>query len=199
MINKFLHKKLFAGQAGLPAGRQGFTLIETLVAMLLLSLSIAGPLTIASKGLSATNVAKDQFVAFYLAQDAVEYVRYVRDSNCLQNPSNDGSGCSANKWLAGLQLCTSSGGTSACYVDSIQDSVKTCPSGSCPALNYDSSAGHHYFSYTSGTATPQQFVRTVKIDNTNSDEAVVTVTVTWSDIAGVSKHVIVRENIFRWQ
>ena len=50
---------------------RGFTLIETLIAVLILTTAIAGPLTIASKGLTATLVAKDQISAFYLAQDAV--------------------------------------------------------------------------------------------------------------------------------
>src|SRR3989344_3852661 len=103
---------------------RGFTLIETLIAVLLLSVAITGPLTIASKGLTATLVAKDQFIAFYLAQDAVEYVRYVRDSNCLAAVGGAG-GCAASAWLANLGgswggSSWSGGcfGASGCYFDS---------------------------------------------------------------------------------
>ena len=53
----------------------GFTLIESLVAISILLLSISAPLTIASKGLASSFFARDQITAFYLAQDAVEYIR----------------------------------------------------------------------------------------------------------------------------
>ena len=185
----------------------GFTLIETLVAVLLLSLAIAGPLSIASKGLSATLVAKDQFIAFYLAQDAMEFVRSARDSNSL----------SGGDWLAGstdlTTHCISTDGlTKACRIDSIQGTVTPCGNAQCnlstpvassDVLYYD--AMNHYFTYSHSatTITPQKFFRRVAIkydSSVNPDEAVVTVTVSWTDIAGVThKPITVREIIFRWQ
>ncbi len=175
---------------------KGFTLIETLVAVMLLSLAIAGPLTIASKSLNATLVSKDQFIAFYLAQDAIEQVRYLRDTSalCLAAGSSSGSCAGVTDWLSRLALCVSVDG---CKIDTVQDTVTSCV-GACTTLNYD--AANHYYSYTSGSLSPQRFIRTIKITNTVADEAVVTVTVSWSDLAGVTHlPVTVRENIFRWQ
>src|SRR5512146_2123672 len=113
MTNKFAYiKKLLLRAVA------GFTLIETMVAVLLLAIAIAGPLTIASKGLSSALIAKDQIGAYYLAQDAVEYVRFARDANRL------GGG----DWLLGTGgSCTSSTcvdlssceGASGCYIDSV--------------------------------------------------------------------------------
>src|SRR3990167_9485995 len=84
--------------------KRGFSLIETLVAVLLLATAITGPLTIASKSFLVATVAKDQVTAFYLAQDAVEYVRFARDSNKL----------SGSDWLSGsvvdLDNCVSTNG-----------------------------------------------------------------------------------------
>ena len=68
--------------------------METLIAVLVLSLAITGPLTIAQKGLQAALISKDQDTAFYLARDAVEYVRFVRDTNCLKAGAPAG-GCPA--------------------------------------------------------------------------------------------------------
>ena len=62
---------------------KGFTLIETLVAILLLSSAIAGPMTIAARGLYASTIVRNEVTAYYLAQDAMEYIRYARDSNSL--------------------------------------------------------------------------------------------------------------------
>ncbi|OGC86298.1 hypothetical protein A3D70_00345 [Candidatus Adlerbacteria bacterium RIFCSPHIGHO2_02_FULL_54_18] len=180
---------------------RGFTLIETLIAVLLLSVAVTGPLTIASKGLTATLTAKDQFVAYYLAQDAMEQVRYLRDSACLAAGVQP-SGCPSGTWLSNLSACKSVDGSTACYLDSlaVDPAVATACSGSCPLMKYDPST--KIFRYTSGTATPQQFIRSVYVKNdpATPDEAAVTVTVSWVDVAGVThRPATVRGNIFRWQ
>ncbi|MCK6462370.1 MAG: type II secretion system GspH family protein [Candidatus Pacebacteria bacterium] len=77
---------------------RGFTLIETIVAIALLSAAVAGPLTMAIKSISNASVSQDQLTAFYLAQEAIEYVRKVRDDNVL-------SGNSGSDWLEGLDEC----------------------------------------------------------------------------------------------
>lgn len=168
---------------------RGFTLIETLVAVLLLSTAIAGPLTIASKGLSAALIARDQMIAFYLAQDAVEYVRYVRDSNKLDS----------DPWLTGLSACT---GANGCTIDPTSGTVAAC-SGTCSLINkYDDGAGHVYFSYTLGSVTPQQFRRTVALaapSTGETTEEVLTVSVSWRAQSGVTRTISVRENILDWQ
>ena len=179
---------------------RGFTLIETLLAVLLLTTAIAGPLTIASRGLNSALVAKDQITAFYLAQDAVEHIRFVRDSACLA-ATPDATGCPAASWLSTLLAkCMPSGGNVGCYIDSIQNTVEQCTGGACPALKYD--ASNKFFSYTAigAVETPQNFVRTVTLTTLTADEAVVTVSVSWRNLAGVTHPpIVVRENIFRWQ
>lgn len=184
---------------------KGFTLIETMVAVLLLASAITGPLLIASKGLSAALVAKDQITAFYLAQDAVEQVRYLRDSACLAGTGGP-SGCATDVWLSSLGACKSTDGSATCELDSLgfyPSAPTICAGGVCDTLYYDT--GSHSFNYNvSAALTPQRYVRTISIQNdplgTTPDEAVVTVRVTWNDIAGVTHApIIVRENIFRWQ
>ncbi len=174
---------------------EGFTLIETMVAVLLLSIAIAGPLTIASKGLSSVLVSKDQIGAYYLAQDAIEYLRYVRDSNRL----GGGNWLTGAGATAGIDL-TACEGSTGCYLDSIQSTVSTCGAPSCPVLNYNSS--NHYYSYTSGTPSPERYIRTVKIVTpvgSNAGEAAVTVTVQWTGAGGLVHSITLREDLFNWQ
>ena len=68
--------------------------METIVAIAILLISIAGPLTVAEKALTEAVSSQDQMTASYLAQDLMEYVKNVRDDNLLNN--------SANGWLTGL-------------------------------------------------------------------------------------------------
>jgi type II secretory pathway pseudopilin PulG len=76
---------------------RGFTIMETLVAIFILLISITGPMVFSQNGLRAAFQSRDQVTAFYLAQDAVEYVKNMRDHNILSSGS-------AN-WLDGLSDC----------------------------------------------------------------------------------------------
>src|SRR3989344_8702148 len=98
-------------------GCKGFTIIETLVAVAILMISIAGPLTIAHKGLLAAVYAHDNVTASYLAQDAMEYIKNVKDYNILRSTETSPPGF----WLSGLVgVCTSS---NSCRIDTINYST----------------------------------------------------------------------------
>ena len=51
--------------------KKGFTLIETLVAVSLLTVAIVAPMTLTARSLSAAYYARDQITAFHLAQEAI--------------------------------------------------------------------------------------------------------------------------------
>ncbi len=78
----------------------GFTLVETLVAISILMLSVTGPLYYASESLKAATYARDQITAFYLAQDAFEQIRKIRDDNVLS------SSLAWNNGLVGCEIST---------------------------------------------------------------------------------------------
>jgi len=63
---------------------KGFTLIETLIAISILMISVVAPLSLAAKGIQAANLAKQQVVAYYLAQDAYEMIKNITDTNKLE-------------------------------------------------------------------------------------------------------------------
>lgn len=171
---------------------RGFTLIETLVAVLILTTSVVGPLSIASKGLMSSLVAKDQVIAFYLAQDAVEYVRFMRDSNKL----------AGNPWLTGLGTCVSADASVACYLDSRLSTVTSCGGATCTnfPMYYDST--NKYFTYSQSSTAKTIFTRTVTIQTpigTNNSEAQLEVVVSWMDTGTVTRQIKVFENLLDWQ
>ena len=62
---------------------EGFTLVETLVAVTVLLLVIIGPMTVAEKGIQNAYYANEQITGIFLAQEAIEAVRALRDEQAL--------------------------------------------------------------------------------------------------------------------
>lgn len=73
---------------------KGFTLVETLVAVSIFTVSILGLMAVLSQGISDTGYAKKKIVAGYLAQEGVELTRNMRDNYVLFNVSGSEVGWS---------------------------------------------------------------------------------------------------------
>ena len=65
--------------------QQGFTLIETFIAISILLLAITGPLTLVSNSISDASYAANQITAFYLAQEGLELVVNRWEENKYNN------------------------------------------------------------------------------------------------------------------
>jgi Tfp pilus assembly protein PilV len=70
----------------------GFTLVETLVAVSIFTMSILGLLIVLSGGISDTSYAKKKIIASYLAQEGIEYARNMRDTAVLYNATSPQGG-----------------------------------------------------------------------------------------------------------
>ncbi len=175
-------------QKNLTHSGRGFTLIETFVAITILMIAILGPLTLATRGLFTAIVARDQLTASYLAQDAVEYIRYKRDSNFLA-----GSG-----WLSGdLSSCIS---PKVCQIDSADNSISECPNGECPNLLYNKKSGFYGYGDISNDNSVTQFRRVVTLTpvaGNPGEEYTVDVNMSWK--TGLFENSFTsKENIFNW-
>lgn len=163
----------------------GFTLIETIIAITVLVTTIVGPITLSVRSISAAIVSQNQITAFYLGQEALEYILNVRDSNLLQGED----------WLNGLSPCWN---TNGCYADVPRDNLSAC-SANCPKIKYDESGGY-YYNYQTGQDTI--FTRIIKIDKNvpgNSDEARIEVTISWPEKFGGQKSFTIQRDIFNWK
>ncbi len=67
----------------------GFTLVETLVAISIFTVSILGLMSVLSSGISSTIYAKQKMAASYLAQEGIEYIRNIRDTDVLYMGGGD--------------------------------------------------------------------------------------------------------------
>lgn len=164
---------------------QGFTMIETLIAVAILMISIAGPLTIAQKGLTAAVYARDQVTASFLAQDAMEYIKNIRDFNVKTGVVGGGAGTG---WITGFVNCTNSTPTSPCIVNTINGTITTASSEAEYVLYRDG------LGYLPTGTLPSQFFRRfyiVPIAGT-ADEVKAVVTVAWRN--GTIENVVTLEN-----
>lgn len=182
-------------------GRVGFTLIETLVAVSLLSIAIIAPMTLASQSLSGAYYARDEITAFNLAQEGLEAVRAVRDGQILNiSQTVDPSGIDLFGAIPNDQDFT---------VDSrIQDpenAMTVCPLNGCPPLQTDGTL----YGYDSDTVTwvPTNFTRTMRACYVQesgecgaaaTDEIRVTATVSWPAAGGQTRSFTISADFYRW-
>lgn len=163
---------------------KGFTLIETMIAVTILSLSISGPLFSASRALVLAEISRDQLTASYLAQEAIEYVRAMRDDAYLKSYKSGGSAVSAEAWGDFISGASAWSITECISRSCTLDPARPMGYGNGKSLAAYTGAAPLYLSngiYTQqqlGTVTP--FTRTVRATVVSPSEQSITSTVTWS-------------------
>lgn len=156
----------------------GFSLIETVVSVAIIVFAVVGPLTAAQKSLASASYSKDQVIATYLAQEAIEFVQYKRSQNIIDK----------KEWLAELRnVCVGQSGGSDIYCGfdptgpNNGNQVIACDSGNngdC-VLYYDKNTG--IFSHrTSSGWSKTKFRRKIHIREVVKDrEIAVSASVFW--------------------
>jgi len=177
---------------------RGFTLIETLVAVTLLTLAIGAPMALTSKSLAAAYRARDQITAFHLAQEAIETVRHVRDHNILMIAVGEDVDL-----LDGI--LTEDDDSQVFTVDtteSIENAIDLngCPSGECPPLQINSD--DELYGYGTGWRDTR-FTRTVSAETIREEDGVpqevkITAAVSWQTGSFEVQTVEISENLYRW-
>ncbi len=175
----------------------GFTLIETLVAILLICVAIIAPMQLTIQSLTSAYFARDQITASNLAQEGIEAIRAIRDGNILSTAEG-----TTVDLFNGILVPNNCG--TACYIDALKTTpvIAQCPGGVCtPLLNNNGLYGYD-------TGAPTNFVRTIKAcyvesdgscsATVASDEARLTVTVSWQTAAFKKQSVTLTENLYSW-
>lgn len=184
--------------------QKGFTLLETLVAIFLLTLALTGPIYIATLALRSSIESRDSISAYYLAEEVVEVIRNNRDTRSLNRDANlDGS-----DWLKNVDPNTgsvtspancfnSSGSTDNICTMSRDASTRMyvfepCVSGECSPLSFNADASQGIiYGDVNGGETESKFTREFYIEsgfqdpNAGTDnplrEAKIVVTIRWQD------------------
>lgn len=194
----------------------GFTLIEALVAISILTIAVTGPLSLASKGLAYSSYAKDEITAFYLANEAIDVIRNIRDTNIK----------SGKGWLnvpgtssIDIQVTDKCGGSNGCYFDvwksppdlrnafstgAEQTTLKTCNSQGLIRFGYNFDWPYSIGSTECESTRLDQtdfsrkiYIVPVAYSGPEITEIRATVIVSWMTRTGIERNVTITENIFK--
>ena len=183
----------------------GFTLIETLVAISLLTIAIVAPMSLTAQSLASAYYARDQITAFYLAQEAIEAIRSVRDGNILKVSQGD---------TVDLLDTIPAVNGDPFTVDTRNNAMALCDStNGCPPLQTDGTF-YGYFNNPPQNPPPQgsgwsntNFTRTVTAcfmqadgtcNGTASDEVKIVVHVDWITGGFKTRTFQISDNLYRW-
>lgn len=182
--------------------RRGFTLIETLIALSIFTVSIVGLMAILSSGIADINYGKRKITAAYLAQEGIEYARNIRDTYVLYSSSGQvGWNAFVNKMTEPGAVCQEQNG---CYIDNqaIDYGNQTQPmtgvfviacGSSCAPILYNESTGK--YNYVSGGNSG--FVRKIRVTTINANEIQILSTVFWNQDSGAYQ-VTFSESLYNW-
>ncbi|MEX0931634.1 MAG: type II secretion system protein [Candidatus Paceibacterota bacterium] len=168
--------------------QKGFTLVETIIAILILTTAIAAPMKLASESLQHAEFVQQSLTAAFLAEEGIEYIRNYRDSNRLLD-----SDPNLNvDWMSGITSSVPSddkcSGEEGCTVDvweinDPEDSIVSCQSGCNTTLSV--TEDKRYTHNTGGGVVASPYTRRVRVEYASAPavpnkEVIVTSIVTWT-------------------
>lgn len=189
---RFIHAPLSKVQL---QGSAGFTLLEVIVAIFILSVGIIGSYILIAQTISSTSYASNKLVASYLAQEGIEIVRNIRDTNWLERIEDF-----THLWDEGLTSCgglydwTNGNGCRVSYTDTADKEVDLNIAYVGQKLYINTVSG--FYSYSA--PTPTKFKRKVVINPNGSGILKVYVYVEWEE-KGKPYSTAAQEDLYNWQ
>lgn len=149
---------------------KGFTLVETLVAIAILLVIIVGPMSIAQKGIQNAFFAREQLTAVFLAQEAIEGVRELRDNNAIDVYDSPLFTDNTEKWYG--DIIGGCRGAECAYDEGV---LELCNVNNECVLKYSAGTYDH-----DGAGDSSIYTRKVVVGPQSGAGIPVTVSVTWA-------------------
>lgn len=178
--------------------KSGFTLLEVIVAIFILTVGVGGSFVLIQQTLSASLMVRSRLIAAYLAQEGIEIVRNIRDNNWLEQRESFETPPEP-LWNDGLDNCLPP--TNCCEADCKTDMppsktpltpVVGCSFNNLRYLNIDNNG---FYSYSGGAQT--KFKRKISIEQVEDNKIKVVVIVQWKE-KNKTHQIEVVEHITNW-
>lgn len=197
-------------QRGLPGRQAGFTLIETLAAISLITIAIIAPMALTVQSLESAYYARDQITASNLAQEGIEAVRSIRDGNILATARG-----TATPLFQGIIPTGQTNATFVIDAHTIPAALTPCAAspGACSTSETTLQTNGQLYGYGSQSQlcpnpasgwTCTNFRRSASASvvwsdsGGNAQEIQVIVTVSWQTAAYKTQSVTLSENLYNW-
>ncbi|KKQ47281.1 MAG: hypothetical protein UU54_C0005G0017 [Candidatus Yanofskybacteria bacterium GW2011_GWA2_41_22] len=153
---------------------QGFTLVEAMVTLVILTTALIPALFLSTQATNVSFSIKNNLAAANLAQEGIEIVRAIRDNNWFQSLDFDNN-ITAGTWR----------------VDWNSDTLIAL--GSNPALKINNGL----YNYSAGTDS--LFKRTITVTKVNAAELQIVSNVTWTERGNRAKSITAESHLFNWR
>ncbi len=153
---------------------KGFTLVEALVALVILTMALGPALVLSSNISSTASIIQNNLIAANLSQEGVEIIRALRDANWYNGFSFDNgltNGVYRIEWNSNALISL----------------------GPNPPLKINAGL----YNYSSGTDT--LFKRTITITQITSEELRIISDVTWTERGNRVRDVKAESHLFNWK
>lgn len=180
--------------------KKGFSLVEVLVSVAIISLAITGPIMVSEHNFKTSVYSREKVTAGFLATEALEYTRYLITANNLKGID----------WLSGLSECL--GVDKWCGYDPtnsvLSDKIVSCSLTSNDCLLSINSANGIYTHRTGSGYVSTQFKRQVNIvdleSGTGHPNIQVIVKIIWNsqgfkDGSLNNQELVLTEKFFDWR
>ncbi|MFA5086750.1 MAG: type II secretion system protein [Candidatus Paceibacterota bacterium] len=172
----------------------GFTLIETLVSIMMVSIAFLGIYSATAKYSQQTKQLKDTYVASLLGQEGIEIVRNIRDKNWLTSVSPDLPNPDFSNGLTGYSCSAtplSTEGAEANYDDTGLSAYNS-------AHYLYILGGNSFYKYLASPGASDvktNYRRQICIDSGTANELHVAVYIYWTG----GKQTVVKEDLYNWK
>lgn len=166
--------------------KKGFTLLETLVAVFILTLALTGPIYIASLAIRSSVETRDNITAYYLAEEAIEYIRNERDFNSFKGTQFSWLGDTLGGAIYNCLTMVDATEKKVCNIGIDYNGayyLSNCDQNVCQPLTFNPNSNAVYGGPVDlNNALYSKFTRQITLDVIDlNSEILVTAKITWED------------------
>ncbi|MBZ9578331.1 prepilin-type N-terminal cleavage/methylation domain-containing protein [Patescibacteria group bacterium] len=170
---------------------KSFTLLEAIIAIFIITVGVVGVLGLVSQTIGSVIVSSQKLIAAYLAQEGIEIVRNIRDTNWLEGAPSWDEGLGEDDWEGDYTM-----------TQNLNFCLFACGYDDLSFLKIDANG---FYSYSAGNDT--KFKRKITIADKEDlsdppdgvyDKMTVTVEVFWRE-KGKTYNVSAQENLYNWR
>jgi len=166
----------------------GFTLLEVITAIFVITVGVIGGMSAIQKTVALISISSSRLTAAYLAQEGIEVIRNIRDTNWLEGRTAEVS------WDEGLTDCSA-----GCETDYTMNQNLDSWVGEGRYLYIDgTNSFFRYIDFPSGDDIQTKFKRKITITSDVSDILEVLVEINWSE-RGIPQSLSAQENLYNWR